>query len=392
MPFSAHYGNSPDFESTVRAVLANPEIDKRISVEIQGNLLKAKRHGGEYTEGLLVNTFESEGDEQNYAINGYDVVVDMRPADTLAEIEAYCISNDGKSTVISYRDYLTLSEVARLNFDFKIKYTGNALELNDELIEEYVEYLIAASDESKLEVEALVKDLAEGKITKDEYDRSVYELYFTNYYPEISDYEATSKVPLLRNYYYHQYIKEGNNKYLFIFDDYLAGSFETKNGIDVSFYGFYGNLENGILIEDGVKQGEANATADDFIKTSYNAMAPLTLYAHAMNVFSLIPFIALMPMVVTLLAYSILKLSGVESISSLGATFKIIGSFVWFAGFISAVLTAVVAFFVQRNVISVLPLVLFFATLVIRSIIFAIKDSKLYIKQSERREAEREEG
>ena len=392
MPFSAHYGNSPDFESTVRAVLANPEIDKRISVEIQGNLLKAKRHGGEYTEGLLVNTFESEGDEQNYAINGYDVVVDMRPADTLAEIEAYCISNDGKSTVISYRDYLTLSEVARLNFDFKIKYTGNALELNDELIEEYVEYLIAASDESKLEVEALVKDLAEGKITKDEYDRSVYELYFTNYYPEISDYEATSKVPLLRNYYYHQYIKEGNNKYLFIFDDYLAGSFETKNGIDVSFYGFYGNLENGILIEDGVKQGEANATADDFIKASYNAMAPLTLYAHAMNVFSLIPFIALMPMVVTLLAYSILKLSGVESISSLGATFKIIGSFVWFAGFISAVLTAVVAFFVQRNIISVLPLVLFFVTLVIRSIIFAIKESKLYIKQSEQREAEREEG
>ena len=45
----------------------------------------------------------------------------ITPADTFAEIEAYCVSNDGKNTVISYEDYLTLSEVARLNFDFKIR-------------------------------------------------------------------------------------------------------------------------------------------------------------------------------------------------------------------------------------------------------------------------------
>ena len=105
-----------------------------------------------------------------------------------------------------------------------------------------------------------------------------------------------------------------------------------------------------------------------------------------MNVFSFIPFIALMPMVVTLLAYSILKLRGVESVKSFGGVFKIIGSYVWFSGLISAVITVISAFFVQRNILTVLPLVLFFITLVVRSIIFAVNEARSYMKQLEQQE------
>jgi hypothetical protein len=107
-----------------------------------------------------------------------------------------------------------------------------------------------------------------------------------------------------------------------------------------------------------------------------------------MNMIALLPFIALMAMVVTLLSYSVLKLCGVESITSVGATFKIVGSFVWFSGMIAAVLAVTIAFFVKSKITGVLPLMLFFAALMIRSIIFVIKENKLYTEQTEQKEAE----
>ncbi|MBQ7391392.1 MAG: hypothetical protein IJV73_01785 [Clostridia bacterium] len=380
LPFSAHYDLSADFSATVHSLLANPDVSKRIDVEVQDGRLKIKKHGGEYTEHILINTFENDVDKQNYSTNGYNVIVDSRPANTLAEVEAYCVSNDGKNTEISYQDYLTLSDVARLNFDFQLRYTGNELVFDDEVVEGYRAYVDGLSDENRAATQKYARDLAENAITKSEYNRAIYELYFTNYYPEITAYESTSKVPLLRNYYYHQYIKEGIDHYLFIFDDYMAGSFETDSGISRSFYGFYGNVENGILVQEEVESDKANKAADVFIKKSFGSVAPLTLYSHAMNVFSLIPIIALMPMVVTLLAYSILKLCGIESVSSLGATFKIVGSYVWFSAVISAVLAVLTSFFVQGNILTVLPLLLFFVTLAVRSIVFAVNETGEYTK------------
>ena len=391
LPFGAHYNNSPDFMATAHAVFANPDVEKRIDAEIQDGDLKVKKHGGEYAESLLVNTFENDADKQNYSVGGYNIVVDSRPANTLAEVEAYCVLNDGTNTEISYQEYLTLTDVTKLNFDFKLRYTGKALELTDEMVEGYIIFLNESSDENKAETQRLANELAENKTTKSEYNRAIYELYFVNYYPEITAYESTSKVPLLRNYFYHQYISKGINNYLFVFDDYMTGSFETKGGIDVSFHGFYGNLENGSVVTEGAAQDVANKSVDNFIKDAFKSIGILNLYAYAVNVLSLAPFIALMLLVATLLSYSILKLRGVESITSLGATLKIVGSFIWFSGIVSAVFTVIMAFFVGRNLISVLPLVSFFVTLAVRAIVFVIKESKLYTQQLEQQEVSQTE-
>ncbi len=383
LPFSAHYNNSIGFKETVRSVLASPDGDKRLSLEIEDGVLKVKNADGEYLSGSLVNTFENESDEQNYSVNGYNLVIDLRPADTIAETLAYCLSNDGKDLRITYEEYLTLSEVARLNFDFKLDYTGKALELTDELIENCISDLHSLSDENKTKTEKLRGELLENKITKSEYNRAIYELYFEKYYPEITEYETNSKVPLLRNYYYNRYIKEGKGKYLFIFDDYLAGSFETKGGIVSTFYGFFGDMENGAIVKDGATQDEAYRAVDKFIKASFNETLPINAYAYAMNVFALIPFIALMPLVVSILAYSILKLRGIESVISLGGMFKIIGSYVWFSAATSSALTVIFSFFLQRNMITAAVLVLFFITLAARSIIFAINEARAYLKRTE---------
>lgn len=384
LPLTVHYNNSPDFRQTVHTVLANSNADKSIALEIQNGALKVQ--GGENSSVTLINTLENESDKQNYSSNGYEVVVDLHPADTLAEVEIYFLSNDGQNLKISYDEYLSLSEVARLNFDFKMRYTGNVLELNDDLVANYMTYLMGLEDETKSEAETLTNNLSEGKITRDEYNRAVYELYFVNYYPEITEYESSSKVPLYRNHYYHNYISQGMEDYLFIFDDYLTASFETKGGIRVSFYGFYNEMENGSLIDESDSQVEKNEAVDRFIKKSISSILPLTMYAYAVNIFTLIPFIALMPLVVTLLAYSVLKLRGVDSITSFGSMFKILGSYVWFSSLVSAILTVILGFFVPRDAVTALPLVLFFITLAVRSVIFAIREANSYIKQLKQEE------
>ena len=386
LPLGVRYNNSPDFMNTAYAVFANADTSKRIEAEIKDGILLAKKQGDEYSSNLLINTFEKDTDRQNYSANGYNVVIDLHSADTLAEIESYCVSNDGKNLIISYDEYLTLSDVARLNFDFKLRYTGKSLDMTDEAVKSYRDYVDSLSEENKAKTERLQNDLEANKITKSEYNRAIYECYFVNYYPEITSYESSSKVPLLRNYYYHEYISQGAKNYLFIFDDYMTASFETKDGTEVSFYGFYNDMEDGVLVAKDATDAEACESVDKFITNSINSIAPLTLYIHAMNIFSFIPFIALMPLVVTLLAYSVLKLWSVESITSFGAMFRILGSYTWFSSVISALLTVIIAFFVNPEVVGALPLVLFFIALTVRSLIFAIREARSYIKKSKEKE------
>ena len=381
LPFGAHYRGSPDFKSTAYAVFANPDEKKQIDAKIENGTLLAKKHGGEYGDSLLINTLTSEADKEIYSVNGYEVVLDTRPADTLAEIEAYCVSNDGKETVITYEEYLTLSDVARLNFDFKLKYTGNALVLSDETVEEYRAYLDGKGEAEKTQVENLSSDLAGGKITKDEYARAIYELYFKSYYPSIESYETASSVPLLRNYYYHNYINNGTKNYLFIFDDCLTGSFKAGKR-EISFYGFYNKLENGDIVDEGLSGKEANLAVDKFIKSTYKANWGINAYACFVNTVTIAPFLALMALVATLLTYSMLKLKGVKSVSSIGGALKIIGSFIWFSGVIACVLSVVCSFIVGQRLINALPPVIFFVSLLIRSIIFAIYENKLHLKES----------
>ena len=371
LPFATRYGSAADFADTAYSALIGDGLG--IDLELKNGTLMAKRGDGEYTEALIVDTIGRASDREKYSVGGYELVIDTRSADTLALVEAYCVSNDGKGLVISYEEYLTLGEVARLNFDFKLRYTNDELVLDSEAIRGYEYYLLTLDSNIAGTVNSLKADLASGNINEESYARGIYTIYFESYYPSISDYESTSKLPLLRNYYYHEYLSEGQGKYLFIFDDYLAGSFETVGGGSYSFYGYYSGMADGAIVPDGLERGEAERRVDEFLKDAYGAVLPLMAYSHGMNLFSMIPFIALMPLVVTLLAYSILKLSGSESIRSFGDAFKIIGSFIHVSGLLSALLSMGLSFFVPTGLLGAMPPVLFFLTLAARAVIFCAR-------------------
>ena len=101
--------------------------------------------------------------------------------------------------------------------------------------------------------------------------------------------------------------------------------------------------------------------------------------------------IALMLIAITLLTSSVLKLRGVQSITSFGSVFKIVGSYAWFSGAISSIFIIIAAFFVDRNILNAIPTILFFAMLATRSVIFAVKESRSYAEQLEQEEAEQTE-
>lgn len=384
LPFSSHYDNSTVFKSLLQKAFANPSEENGIAITIENGRLNATNSQG---NSVLVDTFSSEEDKVNYSLDGYELVVDTRPADCLAVFEAYCVSTVDENAIISYEEYLTLNDVAKLNFEFRLRYTSEELVLSESMISGFESYL-NESEDTRVKANELKNKLNSQEITKNVYDREIYGLYFQSYYPSIEKYESNSKVPMLRNYYFHELIGKGKNKFLMTFDDSMVGSFVTNNGIEVFFYGFYNNLENGELIQSNFDETNRINAVDSFVKNSFLATVDLSVYIYIMNTIRLIPIIALMVVVVTMLAHSIMALYGVDTCSSFGQTIKVVGVMLWISGIVSAILSVIVAFFVQRNAIITVSIVAFFLTLLVRVAIFVICEIKIRKKEIEKLLAE----
>ena len=136
-PFSAHYNNSPDFTAFVRNAVGG------LNLEVSSGKISSPR---------IVDTFSVSADAAAYAVNGYNLVVDTRSADAYDDFEAYYISNDGKGQEITPEEYATLSDVAKRNFEFKIRYTARELVLTDDLTAEHEKYLKDKGSESFAEL------------------------------------------------------------------------------------------------------------------------------------------------------------------------------------------------------------------------------------------------
>ncbi|MDE6868630.1 MAG: hypothetical protein K2J83_05785 [Clostridia bacterium] len=359
LPFSTHYNNSSDFKEFVRKAVTSESLN----LEVKSQKITASR---------VADSFLNE---EEYGLNGYNLVVDTRPADAFDDFEAYYLSNDGKEQKITPEEYSLLSDVAKRNFDFKISYTPNELILTDELTAEHENYLTDKNSEAFSELQK-----KQGELSREEYQKRVYNLYVKAYYPDLTAYENTGSAPLLRNYYYHTYVDGGAEKYLFIFDDSCVGSFETNSGMKVTFYGFYKNFADGTHFSTA-------EDADGFIKNSFNATAPLSSYVYFMNTIRLLPFVILMPLVLALLAYCVLRIMKSDAGKSIGGSIKIIGSYLLVGGLLSSIITFICGYFVPRGSLMIAALLVLFITLLIRTAIFLITE-KLNVKKTAEAKAE----
>lgn len=374
LPFSTHYNRASDFKATVENAFTCQ--DNAIKISVESGKISVAVGEGDYSQGLKVDTFVSQEDKSVYAKYGYDLVIDTRDAFAYAEFEAFCVSNDNKNTKITYEEYLTLSDVAKYNFEFKLEYLNKQKIITDAMAQDYKTYLLTCGDQVKSKLDSIEQAKSSGELSAQKYNDKIYELYFSVYYPSITAYETTSPVPLVRNYYYHNYVNANKNKFLIIFNDALIGSFFTDKGTEVDFYGTYQKFsnENIPLTSSG---------ADYFIKQSFKSTASFSVYIYVMNVLRLVPFIAIMPVLLALIVNSILKLKGVKTFKAFSGVLKVVGSFTHFAGLFTAILTVILAFLFGRSVLGLVPIIIFFVVLLIRSVILII-DEVVKFNRSER--------
>lgn len=340
VPFYSHYDNADDFKELVRGALAEGELSA------DGGLLAAES---------VVNTFTSDSDAAMFARNGYNLVIDTRHVEALDDFIAYCELR-GTGERISYEEYRALSVDEQSRYDFKIEYTPEELVLTDSLIMDCEEYLSACDGE----ISETYAELLNSK-GNDGYEIAIYALYLKAYYPELIAYESDG-VPLLRSYYYINYVNRANtSNSLFIFEEVVFGYFTTGRGVEVSFYGSYEKLLDGLLTADG---------ADEFIKSSFSSTVSDSAGVYLLNIFRFIPIIALIPVMLALIAKIALALFKDDKFKQYTTCLKIEFSFLFMGAIFAAIITFICGFFVSSATLNALPLIIFAAVLAVRTAVF----------------------
>ena len=356
LPFGVHYKNASQYREFLRG-----SFDK-VNVTVQG---------GEAVAGEVVCSLPEEG---------YKLVIDTRPPTALDDFEAYCTAIDGGAE-ITYESYLSLSEEERGKYEFQIRYTPNELVLTEELTGKHEEYLKMVTDE---DLSARFKALVEkkGETPAKEYAEAVYLLYLKAYYPQLDKFVRNS-APLLRNYYYLNYLnKKDFSDYLFVFSDALIGNFRTDGGKVISFYGVYGGT-------DGIVNGDG---ADEFVKKSFDNALPMMANVYAMNILRLLPFIALIPLMLALAMWGVMyAIKADVKLRRITTCIKIEGCYLAFSSLVSALAMFVFGYLVSGSVLNFLPLVLLSLVMLARTTVYAVKEVVAAYKSKRKTPHETEE-
>lgn len=356
VPFGTHYNKAAEFRTFLYDFIEDADVS------VSGGIVSADS---------VVNTFGNEADALKYAKNGYNLIVDTRSSAAYDDFEAYCLSKDGKRE-ISYTDYLALSDEEKGGYDFKIRYTADELVLTDEMTAEHESYLSAVDNEDiKKQYEQLAAN--KGNVSAKEYQGSIYALYVKSYYHDISAYERAGDVPLLRSYYYRNYLNSNETaKSLFIFSDVLFGFFETDGGLAITFYGSFDKTADGVLTAEN---------ADGFIKSAFASSVSVRANVFLMNMVRLIPLIAFIPVILALVLKVVLLLLKDDKYKKYTTCLKIEFSYLWVASLITAVVMFICGFFVSSEIVNILPLILLAGVMAVRTAVY-IAGSYISLKRN----------
>ena len=89
LPFKTHYKNSQGFKSVVRNAIAS---ENALDITVENGKIKVAKGDNDFSKSVKVDTFKSQADSDIYSKNGYGLVVDTRPSNSLANYYAYCVA------------------------------------------------------------------------------------------------------------------------------------------------------------------------------------------------------------------------------------------------------------------------------------------------------------
>lgn len=351
VPFAVHYENAGSYKEFIN----NAFSEGGISLSVKNSLVCADSR---------INTYADGGDKAVYAMNGYDLIVDTRPSDMLIEFTQVAVKG---GTEISYESYLALSAAEKNGYKLETRYTDKELVVSSAFVEKITVYLDGICAEGSLEYNAKAA-AAYGKLkeekanySEDEYGKQLYYLYVRFYYASVSSVYYDAQAPVLRDYYYRNYIAANKAYYFYLFDGMCAGSFKTDGGVPVVFGGYFNKCADGAVDDVG-----------GLIKTAFYDTVSYTFGSYFMGAVMQLPYLIFIPLILALLLWGVGKAVKNGWEKTFSGCFKTVSAFIWFSGFLTALVTFVCGFFVSAKLMySYMPLI-FGLLLLIRTIIFCI--------------------
>lgn len=352
IPFSTHYENAAKYRRFAENAFENGNSPVKINAEKAVYPVK-------------INTYTSEADKEKYSSDGYNLIVDTRPSDTLIRFTQYAVKGEEE---IEYETYLALDEEDKKSYLLKIRYFDEELVLTDEDTERHIGFFEQASVEGgeKFNISAAedYRKLNGDKqnMNDEEYAEQLYYLFIKYYYVGAGSLLKGAKAPVLCDYYYINYLIDGTPDYLYIFDTLCTGSFTSDRGVPVAFGGYY----------DGQPDGEVT-DINGFIKQIYYDSAGAAASSYFFTVIMQIPFILIIPILLALILWLIGKATKAQNNQNYTNYYKISNCFVLFSAIFTAVITFVCGFFFSaRTVAKFMPLIFAIILIVRASVSFAL--------------------
>ena len=357
--FGVQYNNSNDFKNFLYSAFANENPANRIDLSVKDGYLSADVKDGE-----RVNTLLNEGTQ--YAVNGYQLIVDTRPAETTyADFTVQCKKSD--NTEIDYSVYRSLSDEEKKSYKLSVKYSGKSLDPAEKQTE-YEEYLNTAGSSSE-EYNKLKADLAGGIISGGQYANGVYELYFNGYYKGLPG-DIYGKAPTLRTYYLSSSTYENVDKYIAVLDNVCFCAFKTDSGIAVEFSGYFNKLENGTISGGGLTSAEMQGNIDGMVKKSFSSASGLNFLVYIISLSRSVAIYVLAIILFALIVFVVLKVLKAEECPRYVDAIKIVGSFQLWSAIITFALTFILSFFLSRGAVFTAAEIILLCVLILRTALY----------------------
>ncbi len=344
VPFSTHYENASNY----RRFAENAFDDVPVKIVAEKAVYPVK-----------INTYTSEADKEKYRSDGYDLIIDTRPSDTLICFTQYAVKGDRE---IDYETYLALDEKDKKKYSLKIRYSDEQLVLTDEDTARHIGFLDRISAEGGENYNSAAADdykkLNDDRqnMTDEEYAEQLYYLFIKYYYVGAGSLLDGAKAPVLCDHYYIDYILGGKTNYLYVFDTLCTGSFTSDRRVPVSFGGYY----------DGHPDGEVT-DINAFIKKIFYASADAAISSYFFTVLMQIPYILLIPIAIALLFWLIGKAAKSGDKQSFTYHYKKSSYFVFYSAVFTAVITFVCGFFFSARIVAKFMPLIFGIILLLRT-------------------------
>ena len=360
--FPVHFKQSSDFRSFLNAAFNN-EDGNGLSLQIRSGL--ASCSAANDSDGVI-NTYKYDGDRTRYSLNGYNLIVDTRPTATnFNDFKVSCKKSD--NTEIPYESYKLLSSKEKEDYRLSLVYGENEVAFDAAKIEEYCDYLSTyATGETLKKFNAIVKD---GTVAEADYPE-LYCLYFNEYYPDFADYDSFGVAPTMRSYYIDKYLSADEDgkyydKYLIVLEDIVFSSWYTDRGTLQTLSGYYSK-------KDITLSNPTDSEIYGFVTTTFKAGANIVIVNYLINyLFASMALIAAWLLISLLM--SVVGWAGKKTpLRSYGKSFKTVGSFALISSLPAIIVSFICGFFLSKTACFVLSLAIFCATLLVRSIVYAI--------------------